>query len=76
MPLGCVALARGKAFLPLRIKKGVSFDIEYQCLRCGKIMRYSEVKRRWEELGVTCIYCGYKVLKKVRPKVVKQLKAV
>ena len=54
----------------------MSFDIEYQCLRCGKIMRYSEVERRWRELGVTCIYCGYKVLKKVRPKVVKQLKAV
>ena len=65
-----------KLFYPFGFKKGMSFDIEYQCLRCGKIMRYSEVKRRWEELGVTCIYCGYKVLKKVRPKVVKQLKAV
>lgn len=39
-------------------------------------MKYSEVKPRWENLGVVCIYCGYKVVKKVRPKVVKQLKAV
>jgi DNA-directed RNA polymerase subunit P len=44
----------------------------YECVRCG-------TKTTQEELGnlpeVKCI-CGYRVFRKVRPTVVKQIKAV
>jgi len=42
----------------------------YQCVRCGAIVKSSEL-----ELGIRCPYCRYRVLRKVRPPVVKRIKA-
>ncbi|MEM1581498.1 MAG: DNA-directed RNA polymerase subunit P [Candidatus Bathyarchaeia archaeon] len=42
----------------------------YQCVRCGAIVKSSEL-----ELGVRCPYCRYRILRKVRPPVVKRIPA-
>jgi len=46
--------------------------IHYECLSCGS-------KVTLEELALTpeikCPYCGYRVLKKVRPPIVKRIRA-
>lgn len=43
----------------------------YECVKCGQKTTQEELSRLPE---VKCI-CGYRVFKKVRPPVVKQLKA-
>ncbi len=47
-------------------------DIKYECVRCGTVTTASELAQLPE---LKCI-CGYRVFRKVRPPVVKQLKAV
>ncbi|MCX8171285.1 MAG: DNA-directed RNA polymerase subunit P [Candidatus Bathyarchaeota archaeon] len=42
----------------------------YQCVRCGATVKSSEL-----ELGIRCPYCRYRVLKKVRPPVIKRVLA-
>lgn len=42
----------------------------YQCVKCGAIVKSSEL-----ELGIRCPYCRYRVLRKVRPPVVKRVLA-
>lgn len=42
----------------------------YQCVRCGAIIKSTEL-----ELGIRCPYCRYRVLKKVRPPVIKRVLA-
>ncbi len=42
----------------------------YQCLKCGATVKSTEL-----ELGIRCPYCRYRVLKKVRPPIVKHIKA-
>ncbi len=42
----------------------------YRCLKCGRVVN---VDLRYER--VRCPYCGYKILVKVRPPVVKHVKA-
>ena len=44
--------------------------ILYQCLKCGALVKSSEL-----ELGIRCPYCRYRVLKKVKPPIVKHVKA-
>ncbi len=44
----------------------------YECVRCGTKTTQEELARLPE---VKCI-CGYRVFKKVRPMVVKQIKAI
>jgi DNA-directed RNA polymerase subunit P len=44
----------------------------YECVRCGTKTTQEELSRLPE---VKCI-CGYRVFKKVRPQVVKQIKAI
>jgi DNA-directed RNA polymerase subunit P len=44
----------------------------YQCVRCGTVTTQEELARLPE---VKCI-CGYRVFRKARPSVVKQIKAV
>ncbi|MDG6970618.1 MAG: RNA polymerase Rbp10 [Nitrososphaerota archaeon] len=44
----------------------------YECVRCGTKTSQQELSRLPE---VKCI-CGYRVFRKVRPSVVKQIKAV
>ncbi|OYT49898.1 DNA-directed RNA polymerase subunit P [Candidatus Bathyarchaeota archaeon ex4484_231] len=45
-------------------------SILYQCLKCGATVKSTEL-----ELGIRCPYCRYRVLKKVRPPIVKRIKA-
>ena len=48
------------------------FDVIYACLRCGTTVPNSELSRLPE---IKCI-CGFRVFTKVRPPVVKSVKAV
>ncbi|MFQ6086107.1 MAG: DNA-directed RNA polymerase subunit P [Candidatus Bathyarchaeia archaeon] len=45
----------------------------YECLHCGFRTTYEELMRRAE---IKCYNCGYHVLRKVRPPIVKRLKAI
>ena len=49
-----------------------TFDVVYSCLRCGTNVSNSELSRLPE---IKCI-CGFRVFTKVRPPVVKTIKAV
>ena len=46
--------------------------VVYECVRCGTKTTQEELSRLPE---VKCI-CGYRVFKKIRPQVVKQIKAI
>ena len=48
------------------------FDVNYSCLRCGTSVFSTELSRLPE---IKCI-CGFRVFVKVRPPVVKTIKAV
>lgn len=48
------------------------FDVIYSCLRCGTNVSNSELSRLPE---IKCI-CGFRVFTKVRPPVVKSIKAI
>lgn len=42
----------------------------YSCLRCRKDVKIDLNKAKW----VQCPYCGYRIIEKARPKVVKNIK--
>jgi len=46
--------------------------VSYLCLRCGASMSYEQVNSSPE---VKCMNCGYRVLRKARPAIVKTVKA-
>ncbi len=46
--------------------------ILYQCMRCKKISTYDEIMSMPE---FKCPGCGYRILKKTRPPIVKHVKA-
>jgi DNA-directed RNA polymerase subunit P len=46
--------------------------ILYECLNCGSKVSLEELSMTPE---IKCPYCGYRVLKKVRPPIVKRVKA-
>jgi DNA-directed RNA polymerase subunit P len=48
-------------------------SIVYECERCGTRQTLEELAQLPE---IKCINCGYRVLKKVRPQVVKQVESV
>ena len=48
------------------------FDVNYSCLRCGTVVSNTELSRLPE---IKCI-CGFRVFTKVRPPVVKTIKAI
>ncbi len=48
------------------------FDVLYSCLRCATIVTNSELSRLPE---IKCI-CGFRVFTKVRPPIVKSVKAI
>lgn len=52
-------------------KKGQG--LVYECVRCGAKVAIDELKLRGG--GVKCTECGYRVLKKQRPPVVKRVRA-
>jgi len=49
-----------------------TFDVYYSCLRCGTNVSNTELSRLPE---IKCI-CGFRVFTKVRPPVVKTVKAI
>ena len=49
-----------------------AFDVNYSCLRCGTAVSNTELNRLPE---IKCI-CGFRVFTKVRPPVVKPVKAI
>jgi len=49
-----------------------AFDVTYSCLRCATNVSNTELSRLPE---IKCI-CGFRVFTKVRPPVVKTIKAV
>ena len=52
--------------------EGGSFDVVYSCLRCGTDVTNAELARLPE---IKCI-CGFRVFVKVRPPLVKTIRAV
>ena len=53
-------------------KEDEKFDVIYSCLRCNTKVSNSELSRLPE---IKCI-CGFRVFTKVRPPIVKTVKAV
>jgi DNA-directed RNA polymerase subunit P len=47
--------------------------ILYECNRCGKRFDGREIAERG---NLKCPHCGYKIIKKVKPPVVKRIKAI
>jgi DNA-directed RNA polymerase subunit P len=47
--------------------------IVYNCMRCGARVPSEELEMRGGE--IKCIICGYRILKKVKPPVVKRVQA-
>jgi len=55
-------------------KKGLeTAGIVYECLSCGSKISADQLAMIPE---IKCPYCGYRVLKKTRPPVVKHVKAI
>jgi DNA-directed RNA polymerase subunit P len=55
----------------IQAEKPVTFSVYYACMRCGTNVSQSELSRLPE---IKCI-CGFRVFTKVRPPVVKTIKA-
>ena len=55
-----------------KTKKDEKFDVVYSCLRCATKVTSTELSRLPE---IKCI-CGFRVFTKVRPPIVKTVKAV
>ncbi|RNJ75614.1 MAG: RNA polymerase Rbp10 [Nitrosopumilus sp. B06] len=49
-----------------------TFEVNYSCLRCGTAVANAELSRLPE---IKCI-CGFRVFTKIRPPVVKTVKAI
>lgn len=47
--------------------------IVYECVRCGAKVPSEELELRGGE--IKCTVCGYRILKKIKPPVVKRVKA-
>jgi DNA-directed RNA polymerase subunit RPC12/RpoP len=47
--------------------------IVYECMRCGSRVPSEELELRGGE--TKCIICGYRILKKVKPPVVKRVQS-
>ena len=47
-------------------------EIEYECIHCGTKVTSEELSQLPE---IKCI-CGYRILKKTRPPIVKQIKSI
>jgi len=50
-----------------------SSGIVYECVRCGVKVPSEELELRGGE--IKCIVCGYRILKKIKPPVVKRVSA-
>lgn len=47
--------------------------IIYECVKCGAKVDTKDLEIRGG--AVKCTYCGYRVLKKIRPPIVKRVRA-
>jgi len=47
--------------------------IVYECVRCGAKVPSEELEMRGGQ--IKCVVCGYRILKKVKPPVVKRISA-
>ena len=54
------------------VMEGEKFDVIYTCLRCGTPVSNIELSRLPE---IKCI-CGFRVFSKLRPPIVKTVKAI
>jgi DNA-directed RNA polymerase subunit RPC12/RpoP len=45
----------------------------YECVKCGAKVSSDELELRGG--GVKCTFCGYRVLRKIRPPIVKRVTA-
>ncbi|UCE96886.1 MAG: DNA-directed RNA polymerase subunit P [Candidatus Bathyarchaeota archaeon] len=43
----------------------------YECVRCGAKVATKELELRGG--GIKCTFCGYRILKKIRPPVIKRV---
>ena len=57
---------------PEEIDDTPKFDVIYSCLRCGTTVPNTELSRLPE---IKCI-CGFRVFTKIRPPIVKTVKAI
>ena len=66
-----------KSKIPFLCKKELvpleNTGIVYECIRCGAKVPSEELEMRGGE--TKCIVCGYRILKKVKPPVVKRVQA-
>jgi len=53
-------------------KREAERGMGYECVKCGAKVMLEELELRGG--GVKCTYCGYRILKKIRPPVVKRIK--
>jgi DNA-directed RNA polymerase subunit RPC12/RpoP len=53
------------------MSKKTAPGLAYECVRCGAKVTTDEIELRGGE--VKCTICGYRVLKKIRPPVVKRV---
>ncbi|MGQ0638841.1 MAG: RNA polymerase Rbp10 [Nitrososphaerota archaeon] len=53
-------------------EQSTSFNVIYACMRCGTHVTQSELSRLPE---IKCI-CGFRVFSKLRPPIVKTIKAI
>ena len=51
----------------------IKSGIDYKCMRCSSRVPSEELELRGGE--IKCIICGYRILKKVKPPVVKRVKS-
>ena len=47
--------------------------IVYECVKCGAKVPSKDLEMRGG--GVKCTYCGYRILRKIRPPIVKRVTA-
>lgn len=45
--------------------------VVYECVKCGAIVATEELDLRGG--GIKCTFCGYRILKKIRPPVIKRV---
>jgi DNA-directed RNA polymerase subunit RPC12/RpoP len=55
------------------MSKKPSHGLVYECVKCGAKVASDELELRGG--GIKCTFCGYRVLKKIRPPIVKRVTA-
>ncbi len=45
--------------------------VVYECIKCGAKVLTEELEMRGG--GIKCTFCGYRILKKIRPPVIKRV---